>query len=387
MGAGLKRAAVNADFDRNRALGLRVSISAMKQLNTPHRSALTAIAAVLMLGSTSAVAQDMPSGSEGPAAASPAVPATAPEIVVPSAQPAPAPVMPAADGGLAPITAAPPVVQSAPAITQAPIVNAAPVAQATAEPRAERRAATQRTAEPVTAPAAQVARATPTTAPAETAAPSTEAMPGIAPSELMAMEQGEAAAPAQPVAQVPPAVTSDSNTLAIVGGAGAVLLLGGAAYALHRRRKTQDSEAVVTAYEPRSTPLDPVPTTVVTRDGIVPIATVDTPAQVREPVIAPSAPQFARSAAPAADRDLEAVAAAAPTADNPFLTRKNRLRRAHFLRNHEQDGHDIAATQAAKTPEMAKAAQAQTQRSAQPVYSFGKAPVTFRPAGLKPSTT
>lgn len=361
----------------------------MKQLNTPHRSALTAIAAVLMLGSTSAIAQETPSAGESPVTAAPAVPATAPEIVVPGAQAAPAPVP---NSGLAPITVAPPVVQAAPAITQAPIVNAAPVAQATAEPRSVeprsvRTAATQPAAEPVTAPVTQVARSTSTTAPAETAAPSSEAVPGIAPSELMAMEQGQAAAPAQPVDQVPPAVTSDINTLAIVGGAGAVLLLGGAAYAWNRRRKTEDNEAVVTTYEPRSASMDPVSTTVVTREGIVPIATVDTPVRAREPVMAPSAPQFARGAVSTGDHGLEAMAAAAPTADNPFLTRKNRLRRAHFLLRHEQGGHEVAATQAAKTPEMAKAPQSQAERSAQPVYNFGKAPVTFRPAGLKPSTT
>lgn len=386
----MKRAAVNADFGRNSALGLRVSLFAMKQLNNPHRSALTAIAAVMMLGSTPAFAQQTPSGGEGPVAASPAVPATAPQIVVPSAQPAPAPVLPATNSGLAPITAAPPVVQSAPAIIAAPIVNTAPVAEATAEPRvaearSEPRAAAQRSAEPAAAPAERVANSTPAATPAQ--APAPEAMPGIAPSELMAMEQGEAAAPAQPAEQVPPAVTNDSNTLAIVGGAGAVLLLGGAAYALHRRRKAEDGDAVVTAYEPRAATLDPVPTTVVTREGIVPIATVETPAQVREPVMASSAPQFARSAATATDGDLDAIAAAAPTADNPFLTRKNRLRRAHFLLNHEEGGNERSATQAVKTPETAQAYQSQSQRSAQPVYNFGKAPVTFRPAGLKPSTT
>lgn len=378
----MKRVAVNADLARNREFRSWVSFPAMKPLN-PHRSALTAIAAVLVFGSTPAFTQNMPSGSDAgaqaPAAETSAAPVVAPEIVTPGGQPAQASTLPTTNGGLTPLTVAPPVAQT-PNVPQTPLVTA-PVEEAAPAPRAtETRSRPVAAATPkVESAPSHIAAPQPAGLQAATADAPTEPLPGLAPSELMAMEQGEAATPA-PVVQEAPIVENDRNMGAIIGGAGAVLLLGGAAYALSRRRKVGDRDALVTpSYEPRSAPLDAVPTTVVTRGGSAPIATVASPMNVRT--------QVARTAAATAivSNDLEAMAAAAPTADNPFLTRKNRLRRANFLLHRGRGNHSNPAAMAARTPEMAY--QSQSQRSAQPVYDFGRKPLTFRPVGWKPSTT
>ena len=372
----MKRAADNGDFQSNRGAMLRVSFLAMKQLHTPHRSALTAIAAVLVLGSTPAIAQQLPSGSD---AGTQAPVAAAPEIVIPSGQAEPAPVLPSTNGGLAPITVAPPVSQPAPTISQAPIVAPAPAQEASSQetaPRAPERRAMPQTAEPAARAVERQAAtpAAPTPAPVEAAS---DPMPGIAPSDLMAMEQGGTAAQTPPATQTQPAVADDSNMWAIVGGTGAVLLLGGAAYALQRRRKIEPSDAAAPAFEPRSARVDPVPSRPGEPAEAVPVAKVT--------------PQFAHSTVskttPATAGDLESMAAAAPTAENPFVTRRNRLRRANFLLNHGQGERVMSSSEAVKAPEMATARQSQSQQSAQPVYSFGKAPVTYRPVGLKPSTT
>ncbi len=203
------------------------------------------------------------------------------------------------------------------------------------------------------------------------------------------MEQGETAATVAPVEQAAPATADSGNMWAIVGGTGAVLLLGGAAYALSRRRKIVSGEVVETSYEPQSARVADVPVGAAA-GGLTPAATIDAPAKPleRQPV-ATVTPQFARSGAtaPMVGGDLEAVAAAAPTADNPFLTRRNRLRRANFLLHREQSPNAAPQRETVNAPNVATANQAQSQRSAQPVYSFGKAPVTYRKAGWKPSTT
>ena len=356
----------------------RVSFLAMKQLNNPHRAALTAIAAVLVLGSTPAFAQQLLAGSDAgaqaPVAAAPAVPPAAPEIVIPSAQSAPTPLVSTSEG-VTPITVAPP----APTISAAPIIaeTSAPVPQAAEASPARRAAATPppEPAAPTVSASAPAPQAVPTTAPAQ--AP-TQPMPGIAPSELMAMEQGEAAATVPPAEQAPSATSDDGNMLAIIGGTGAVLLLGGAAYALNRRRKVVSHEAVTTRYEPQSARVTDVQVSPATREGVMPPAAMAAPVK---PMVRSS------ETTPMVGGDLEAMAAAAPTADNPFLTRRNRLRRAHFLLHHEQGANSASMHEAPKAPDVATTNQSQSQRSAQPVYSFGKAPVTYRPAGWKPSTT
>ena len=190
------------------------------------------------------------------------------------------------------------------------------------------------------------------------------------------MEQGEAAAPVPPAEQTPAATADDSNMLAIVGGTGAVLLLGGAAYALSRRRKIVSQDAA--SYEPQSARVTDAPISPAAREAVMPAAAMVAPAQ---PIVRSS------ETTAMVGGDLEAIAAAAPTAANPFLTRRNRLRRAHFLLHQDQGANTASMHEAAKAPEVATTNQSQSQRSAQPVYSFGKAPVTYRPAGWKPSTT
>lgn len=282
------------------------------------RPGMTAIAAVIALSSTPLFAQD-------------AAPQTTPNTV--PAQVAPPTVVPTAPSTSIPTTVTPPaattvalqpatpVIELAPpaAVTPAP-VEAAPVVRATERPAraaTPRPAASQRNAAP--APATPV-EARPTTPPA-----AVEATPVPIAVEAEAAPVEEAAPPAA-------ATISNNDTLPLVGaGALAVLALGAAGFALSRRRRRDDMFAEETV---AAEPMTAAPA-------------------------APPAPAFAREAAP---MRIPAAAAAAtlpngfdisrhgrhvqaayrgPTPDNPFVSLRKRLTRAHF--------YDMQEAQAAET--------------------------------------
>lgn len=276
------------------------------------RPGMTAIAAVIALSSTPVFAQD-------------AVPQTSPGAV--PTQVTPPAVVPTAPSASVPTTVAPPVATVTPqpaapvievtpptAATPVPVETAPPVATAAPErsaraatPRAEtaRPAASQRTA----TPAAPV-EARPVTPPA-----AVEATPAAAPLPVEAAPIEEAAPPA--------AATAMDDTLPLVGaGALAVLALGAAGFALSRRRR---------------------------RDEVFVDETVEAEPVMADP-IAPPAPAFAREAVPSPVAVAAPASAAAlpngfdisrygrhvqaayrgPTPDNPFVSLKKRLTRAHF---------------------------------------------------------
>jgi hypothetical protein len=102
--------------------------------------------------------------------------------------------------------------------------------------------------------------------------------------------------------------------------------------------------------------------------------------------LAPAAPIAARTplaAATAPTSDVEAMVAAAPSRDNPFLTQRNRRRRAHFLLAQRQ-ALRTADPVARAAPVATPASAAATDRS-QTVYRFGSD--RARPGLFKPRTS
>ena len=248
-------------------------------------------------------------------------PPTAPVIVLPQAAP--------------PAVAAPtivvPVQPKAPAPKPEIVAAPAPVA----EPRAARTAV--RPAPVAAAPR----RAAPAAAPVQTIA---------GPAAIDGLEAPVAAAPAAdvefapvqaPVAEVAPVDVSASDDglsageLGLIGGALAIGGLAAAAMLAGRRRRDPDAapdDYVAATFAPRDSDVDPVVAMPVARpraDGatVAPTGTTAT--------IAPFKPVYgahqAQSPALATAGRHVRMAEQGPTTDNPFLTRKNRMRRARFL--------------------------------------------------------
>jgi hypothetical protein len=282
--------------------------------NAKIRSAMTAIAAVLVLSSTPLFAQDA------------LAPDPAPEPVSEPVTPAPDPLAPeptAAEPAAATVTASPPAKASKPAAR-------AKVA----------------TARPAPVPRATVTRssAATTTAPAATAAPAaTEAIEAPAATPVEA-----APAPARaPADTASLAEAQQMDTLLEVGGAGLLaLLIGGMALRSRKRRKEEQRiEEAKWAYIEDH----PEPEAEVVREPSFARA----PAPMHDPIPATSA---ALAGAPATKLpsgfDLSRfgphvqAAYRGPTPDNPSLSLKYRLRRASALDQQERR----AANQPAKRP-------------------------------------
>ncbi len=332
-----------------------------KQTLSAH-SALTAIAAGLVLASTPALAQVT---ETAPADAAPA------PIVVPSAQPAPAMPGPATTVALPQITA--PVATAAAVTAAAPTLpEVEPQRSVRSEPAPARRAAPEErraVSEARAAPAARPATATPVftpapvqTAPVQTAAPVSQ-IPLVDPT----IEQ---TAPETTATATEP---SGNEALWVVGGAGAALLAGvGALVYMSRRRRGEASDGE-TVYAPIATPAqEPL---------------LATPGFSISPA-APVSPAPATANAQNLTRgdhsdDLEAMAAQAPTQDNPFLTRKSRLRRAEFILERGQAPRTYSEAPQAPHEQATPA----KEKARQPVYNFANNPASFRPQGWKPVTT
>lgn len=352
------------------------------------RPAQTAIAAVLALLATPALAQ-LTDPASAPVDSAPE-PVADPVIVPDTAAPAaaiPVPgitppqiVVPTPPAGLAPTATA---TATATEPTPTPRPNAETQREVTPAPAAESttRATAARTATPAVTRASTAATAAPIAAPA-TAEPAATPLPTVTPSQMMAMQaQADQPAAPQTAETAPPAEAGSDETAYWAIGGGLALLLGAGAIAA-LRRKHESAEA-------------PQPA------GIAPRAAAPEPGAV-EPIVAePVAVMPAMSATPAMPASpppepafhasetrfgsLEAMVAAAPSAENPFLTRRNRLRRANFLLRNGQ----MPATSQAAVPVRTAAAAApaqQPQKAPQPVYSFG-GQASYRPRGWKPATT
>jgi len=300
------------------------------------RPALTALAAAMALSATPAFAQT------AEPAAPPSVTLPPAQSAIPAASPATAP-LPGANTSLPPVTvtmppaAAPapaPVMQASPAPTLPPVAEApaperaaprTPSAQPAPEPEAAQtvarapRAAPARTVTPVPEPAAVASTMAPA---APLAAPATPApMAEPAPAE-------QAAPVAAPLAAE--AVSNEGEALWILGAGGVMLALGvGALVTLRRRDRREDAreQAVI------DTPL-----TASTRVAPVQPAPLQ-PVMAAAPAYGishgrPQAPIVSGGQHGALGNRLEAMVAAAPSAENPFLTRRKRLRRAGFILAH-----------------------------------------------------
>lgn len=290
---------------------------------TLSRPATSAIAAFLALSSPGAFAQET---------AVPVAEPAAPPVMVPPVAPTMAPAPVAAPAQSAPVIRVPLEIEPAPA----------PVAKATprATPKvAARPAAAARTAAPAPVAAAPVAAASTEVIPADAAASTlpTETLVPVA-----------AAVDPAPAPVTETAATNDSFPWELAGGAAALLIVGGAGLAFARRRRSREDWAESTV-EYDTVPVAPaMAAPAVARREPEPLIPAQPAYTLREEQVftvpaAPaqrSTPAFAAAPSGSMGRH-EALALVGPTADNPFLTLKKRLKRARFYdrkERHEYDG-------------------------------------------------
>ncbi len=293
------------------------------------RPATSAIAAFLAL-STSAFAQEAPTITMTPPVVESTTPApqTPPTVAAPST---PAPVA-------APQTAAPAPVIRVP-------LDIAPV-ETTAAPEATQRTAPAVSARAARTPARTAERARPVAAAPVAVAAAPASVADTAPIADMTPIAAPMAAPAEPVVAAPlPAETATAAGGAfpweIVGGAAALLIVGGAglAFARRRRQAAVAYEAPVQRYEPVEAA---APVTSDAQSWITPAYgphASTTPAPRTTPAFA---------AAPSGSMGRhEAMAMAGPTPDNPFATLSKRLKRARFRDRQERIAYNdtLAAQQ------------------------------------------
>jgi len=268
-------------------------------------SAATAIAVVLAFSSTASLAQE----------AQPTITDPTPPV---SATPSPAPDTAPAD------TAAPAVTDTSASVTTRTVKHTSHVAAAKPAPAAAHEA-TRTVTTHATIPAAA--------APAVATAASTPA--ANAPTKLNPIVDLKAK-PANAHAQaVKPAHNVDDTAMIAGGGAFALLALGGGAYALVRRRRRRDEEAMLAKEAD-------------TVDEPGKMGRHDTIFEHEPPMIAPSAFAWgnAQSAEPqAATRTDDRKPGEAwverayrgPSADNPSLSLRKRLKRAAFFDKRDRE--------------------------------------------------
>lgn len=292
----------------------------MDHKRTPLRPSLTALAAVLVLSATPAFAQitDAGAASPAPVTIAPPAPVLTPAAPVTTAPEAPAaPTTDSTSNMSAQDSAAPTPAAAVPVATRSPVVvhttadtsDTAPVAAAPVKvARSAKPAPTASTSAPTPAPApTPVAKVTPApAAPAPTPQPE--------------------AAPAQPAPAPAVAATNHDDTALYAGlGGAALLLIGGGAYAVSRRRKHEDELAY-------------------TGEDYVAAEPVVVPAAIEpsyEPAVASVATPITETAPIGESRlpngfDLSRfgphtqAAYRGPTEDNPSLSLKKRLKIASF---------------------------------------------------------
>lgn len=260
---------------------------------TPLRFAGTAIVAFLVLGSTSAWAQEIPAPVDAPVAA-------------PAAQPVPTIVLP-------PVIAVQPAPVAEPAIQVE--TESMPATRTVRATRAESTAGPARIVRSTVATPTAVAAAP--TAPVAATAPVVSA---AAPVDLTT---------AEPMATAAPLEGTESNDLLLAGLAGALGLGAIGLFAATRRRRVEPDDTVV-EYEPVTAPIEPVlatptPATTLVRPAFTPLGAWNEP---RAPLA-----QSADNRALSLNRTalLARMVAAEPDANNPFTSGKARRRRARLM--------------------------------------------------------
>lgn len=343
------------------------------------RPAGAAIAAVLALATPPLMAQALDAPQTAPpvgtAPPAPVAPEAAPQVTppvgeTPAAVAAPAPEAPTAAAAAAPqapvirMAPLPPVVQATPPVAEpdpAKVAPAAPAAREAAKPAGTTAAA------PESVTPAPVATQTPPIA--DTAPPVALAEP----------------APVAEPAPAPVSTVTSSDALNYgLGAAGVLAVLGIGGAMLARRRRKGEADAppayTVASTEPRSP-----------ADAMRVYNEAAAPAPVMPPQPAMTVPPImARTAnADAADAEtLEAMVAAAPSPENPFLTRAKRMRRAQYLLQRQAEAAAKTVAPSPAPPEMAYDSARSIpvdmrEDRSQTVHSFGKQPnfrFQFKPA-------
>ena len=272
------------------------------------RPAMTAIAAVLAFSSTPLFAQD-------------AAPVDAPSPVSISSTPAPA--APAAPEVTAPAVDAPDTPETA--ITAAPTPTGSMTADETTTRAAPRVKATPKPAKVSVSKAPATKSIEPTTSAtskaevlldkqvALTAAPPVAASAAVAPAVPVEAKAAEPVTKAE----------TPNDALPIAAGAGAAILaLAGAGIALRRRRHDEDGDEALVAAD--TDYVEPIPV-----------------AAVQPAVIAVTPKAYVPTIDPG-DHSLRVAAAhAGPSEDNPSLSLKKRVKRAHALDLMEKNGHIV----------------------------------------------
>jgi hypothetical protein len=321
--------------------------------HAPLRSfcATTAIYAVLALGSTPAWAQDVSAPvSDTPAISIPApAPAAQPTIVLPAESPAPA--APAATATVQEVPATP------------------PVAAVADEPAPSRSTARRTVAKAEAAPAARSATATPHAPVAPIAAPAPRAVDATPPVAAPPLAQPAVTAP--PPAAGNPATVSDTTTgvspAAWIAGLLAALGAGAVGYfALRSRRREDEYEpAYEEAHDTQPARIfvepDPAPAMMANEPtgGLEPELPLPAYATIEDREVAPvieRAPEptvaqrigteeLVPDTREERDALLEQMVSAEPDAENPFTSRKGRMRRAKLILQAREFEQKETATQ------------------------------------------
>ena len=362
------------------ALTSRGGWSGMDKNITPLRPGLTAIAAVLAFSSTAALAQTTDMSAAPPATIMPHAPVAASPAPAPSVTPSPiTPAwMPTLNVAPSTTNVTPSPILAEPASASA-ASNEAPAPMATAShPVMHIPAASDDSASTSSKPKLVKAKAVKT---ADSASPkAADATPEVTPASRTPAGETATASPTvasdpapAPVAQMAPApsaaapapaatasTNSQDETLEIAGVGGvAVLLLAGGAFALYRRNRRADEDD---AHE-----MAPV---MVENEPVVMPAT----ATVAAPVGVPHQTDGALPDGFDLSRFGPRVQAAyrGPTADNPSLSLKTRLKRARFF-----DMRERRKAEAGRTP-TAPAAVAPT-RDPETVSARSDEQIVYRP--------
>jgi hypothetical protein len=377
----------------------------MTRKSPPDRLAATAIAAVLALLSTAATAQDDPANDgatvspvspmspmsppvgppEGAETVAPTLPATPPGSLESSPVPPLADIAPAVDPTLGEITgpASNGPVYAPPRAVVQPVMPTHEQAREQAQAQEDAAApGTLRASRSAAAPAMERESALPP-AQADASGSTAGGQPAPADGPLAAPRRAEVrtadARATAPIVTVDARRAEQNNDALYWGlaGAGGLLLLGVTAYAFAgapRRPRARASRPTVVAS----------PSVVASMAGPPLTAIPEAPSS-----IAP-APVDSAAFRPARDGVLEAMVAAAPSAANPFLTRKKRLRRARFILAHGRPDADRAPPPSveATAPEqvMAHAQPMSASRRQAPRFTLGEG-IRLRPPGWKPAST
>ena len=315
-----------------------VVLTMMKVNRYKATSAVPAIAAVLALLSTPAIAQEVPPQSAQPPQAVPPVTRPTPSPIVTDPAPVSTDTAPAPSDPLAPAAD-----DSTAAAADAPAAKA--------KPRTVAKTATR--AAPVKA-APKASHAAPAAAAAPVAA-APVAAPAVSTAAVDPIVDTQPAAPATPAKSVAkPAFGPDERTMELGGGALALLALGAGAFAMSRRRRQDDLIDEDTYVDEPMTEAEPVVASepVLAAEPMVePASRSDLAAAEEQSFIAPPLSAFswgnrAPEAATAVEddgsdrRDGETWVERAyrgPSPANPSASLKNRLRRAAFFDKRERD--------------------------------------------------